>query len=114
MNIPLIGVVDRALRDAGIPIEGVRIGNPADRSTWLVFYAPSATAAHRTQGDALLLTVDTQDAVVAANVKTDLVISQADTELIKAVTQGLWECIPAPTMTKVQLRARIIAIWKAL
>lgn len=37
-----------------------------------------------------------------------------DQKVLKALAQGLWECIPNPTMTKAQLRTRIIAIWRTL
>lgn len=37
-----------------------------------------------------------------------------DQKVLKALAMALWECIPAPTMTKAQLRARCIAIWKTL
>ena len=33
---------------------------------------------------------------------------------VMAVALALWECIPAPTMTKAQLRSRAKAIYKGL
>jgi len=37
-----------------------------------------------------------------------------DQKVLKAIVLGLWECIPNPTLTKAQLRTRILAIWRGL
>lgn len=114
MNIPPILVIERIIRDAGIPIDGVSIGNPNDRSTWRIFYQPSATAPQRTQGDGLLQTLDPQDTAVVTALKQDLSTTKLSDEAIRAIVQGLFEAIPAPTMTLVQLRNRILAIYRGL
>lgn len=36
------------------PIEGVAIGNPADRKTWRIDFAPGATTAQRQAAEAAL------------------------------------------------------------
>lgn len=113
MLIPPLMVLDRALRDLGIPIDGVSIGDPLDRSTWQAFYRPIATAAQRAQGDALLLTIDPQDPVTVAEIKQDIAVGDATKDLIASVAQALWEAIPAPTLTLAQLRARTIALYRA-
>ena len=41
----VIAILDRAVRAAGVPIDGVSIGDPANRATWTVQFRPSATAA---------------------------------------------------------------------
>jgi len=46
--------------------------------------------------------------------ETDQAISEVDVKVLKAVAGALWECIPNPLLTKVAMRARAIAIWKAL
>lgn len=51
------GLVDRAVRTAGVPILGVSIGNPADRATWSVVFDPSATAGQRTTAATVLASV---------------------------------------------------------
>jgi hypothetical protein len=117
MQIPLILVLDRALRDAGLPIDGVSVGDPADRSTWKAFYQVSATAAQRTQGDQLLATIDPQDPTTVANIKADLATTDANRELIRAIVQGLYEAIPNPPValdTLAKLRARILQIYRGL
>jgi hypothetical protein len=40
--------------------------------------------------------------------------SDVDQKVLKAIVLGIWEAIPNPTLTKAQLRARIVAIWKGL
>lgn len=99
-----------ALRAAGIPVVSVAIGDPADRATWRIDFDPSATPAQRTQGASILASVAV-DAAARADVDA---IDAADLKILKAVSRALWECIPAPTMTLVQLRARVIALYKAL
>lgn len=103
---------DAALRRAGIPIVGVSIGAEADRNTWRIDFHPSATPAHRTQGEAIR---QTYDPATDTAWKDEQATQRYDAEkLLQAVAVALWECIPAPTMTKAQLRARAIAIYKAL
>jgi hypothetical protein len=112
--IPVPLVLDRALRDAGIPIDGVSVGDPAVRATWRALYQASATAAQRTQGDQILATIDPQDAATLANIKADLTTTRANDDLIRAIVQGLWEAIPAPTMTLAQLKTRVLTIYRGL
>lgn len=112
MLISPIVVLDRALRDAGIPIDGLAMGHPTNKATWVVYYTVAATPAQRAQGDALLQTFDTQDATTIANIKADYAMSQVDADILTSLAQALWECIPAPSKTLVQLRARFIALLK--
>lgn len=53
----LAGLVDRALRTAGVPILGVSIGHPTDRATWSVIFDPAATAGHRATAATVLASV---------------------------------------------------------
>lgn len=54
----IIGLIDRALRSAGIPIDGVTVGVPeTDRAQWSVQFTPAATPAQKTQAASLLTTV---------------------------------------------------------
>src|SRR4051794_39433706 len=112
MTIPPILVLDRALRDAGIPIDGVG-GDVTDRSTWRAAYQPQATPAQRAQGDALLLTFDAQDPTTVAEIKADLAASGTNVDLLQAMAVALWEAIPGPLLSKAQLRARILALYRA-
>jgi hypothetical protein len=50
--------LDRALRSAAIPILGVSVGSEADRATWVIQFAPAATAQQRTDGETLRLSFD--------------------------------------------------------
>lgn len=114
MAIAAILVVERTLRDAGIPIEGVSLGSLADRSTWRAFYTAAATEPQKAQGDALLLSLDLNDATVLAEVRADLSGVRMNDEALRAIVQALWEAIPAPTMTLLQLRNRILVLYRAL
>jgi hypothetical protein len=116
-SIPVVWVVDRALRDAGIPISGAAVGDEQDRATWRVHYQPSATPAQRAQGDQILATIDPQDPTTVQNIKNDLSTTRANDELIRAVVQGLYEAIPNPPValdTLAKLRARILQIYRGL
>jgi hypothetical protein len=112
--LPLVYIVERALRDAGIPIDGVRIGDSVDRSTWRAFYSATATAQQRTQGDQLLATLDPQDAPTLTSVKAVMATARLNDEFLQAIVQGLWEAIPSPTLTLSQLRQRVKQIFQGL
>lgn len=65
-------LLDATLRSQGIPILGVSIGVIADRATWVVQYADTATAAQQTSGETIRATFDANaPAVVAAQVDRD-------------------------------------------
>lgn len=96
MVIPIIMVVERALRDAGIPIEGVSIGTPADRSTWRAFYAAGATPGQIVQGDALIQSVDPQDPTIVAELKQDFAANASGMDLILALGQATYELSQSP------------------
>src|ERR671934_243827 len=54
MVIPIILVLDRALRDAGIPIDGVSVGDPNNRATWKVSYAATPCVTLRVRPTVML------------------------------------------------------------
>lgn len=108
--VSIAAVVDAALRAANVPIIGVALGDPLNRATWTVLFVPTATPADRATAATILTTV----AVDAATLSDLDAISDVDQKVLKALVLGLWELVPAPTMTKAQLRTRILAIWKGL
>jgi hypothetical protein len=55
--IQLGAIVDRALRAAGIPMDGVSIGDPAVRATWSVQFQAAATPAQKATAAAILAAV---------------------------------------------------------
>lgn len=57
MPINPIALVDRALRAAGIPIDGVSMTDPANRATWAIQFAAAASPAQKVTAAALLLTI---------------------------------------------------------
>lgn len=62
----IAGILDRALRTAAIPIDGVSIGVLADRATWRVDYQPTATLAHRTTATAIIAALAVDSGALAA------------------------------------------------
>jgi hypothetical protein len=106
----IAAVVDQALRAANVPIVGVSLGDPANRATWRVLFLPEATDPQKATAQNILDTV-----VIDAATLADLdAVSDIDQKVLRAVVQGLWETIPGPLLTKLQLRNRILAIYKAL
>jgi len=106
----IAGLVDQTLRAQNIPIVGVSIGDVANRATWRVLFLPEATDPQKAQAQTLLDTV-----VIDAATLADLdAVGDVDQKVLRAVVQGLWETIPGPLLTKLQLRNRILAIYKAL
>src|SRR5438105_15498983 len=110
---PAILLIERAVRDAGIPIDGVSIGDLTDRSTWRAFYQASATSAQRTQGDAILATLDLTDPTLLAEVKSDWATGLTNEDVLIAMAQALYQAIPTPTLTLAQVRANFFTILKA-
>lgn len=62
----LAAYLDMQLRAQGIPIVGVSVGSPADRSTWAVLFDPSATEAQKLAAQTLLQTVAVDAASITA------------------------------------------------
>jgi len=110
MDIPIVLVLDKALRTALIPIDGVSVGDPRDRATWRVAYAKDATDDQRLAGNLLVATIDPADAVTVAAIRADQVRQVLGQGGLDAVTQALWEAIPAPLLTLAQVRDRLQAL----
>ena len=64
-------IVDRALKAAGIPIDGVSLGDPENRTTWTVQFQAAATAQQRTQAQTILNTVAVDAAAQATQDQLD-------------------------------------------
>jgi hypothetical protein len=79
----LATALDAALRDAGIPIDGVSIGVLSDRSTWLVHFVPSATGPQRTLAAQIVSTFDPADpAVIAAQQSSDATATSRQKDIL--------------------------------
>lgn len=121
MTSGVSGRLDRALRAAGIPIIGVSVGSEADRTTWLVQYALSATAQHRTDGEALRVSFDPVAQTASDAEKAELA-SLADADpLLQALAQLDFEERQKLTvragqtlLTAAQCRARLKTIYQSL
>lgn len=98
--------LDQTIKAAGVPILGVSISDDANRATWLVYPADLQAAA--------------QPIIAAFVLPTPAQLADEDAQRdtnrkeLQAVAVALWECITAPTLTKAQLKNRIVAIYKAL
>ena len=98
--------LDQAIRAAGVAIDGVSIGSEADRSTWRVSPDSLQTAAQPI--------IDAYVEPTAAQLADEDAERETGEKKLLAVALALWECIPAPLMTKVQLRSRAKAIYRNL
>lgn len=112
MVIPVIMVLERAVRDAGIPIAGISVGDPNNRATWSATYINGVTDQQKAQVVQILATIDPQDATIVSNIKTDLA-QAVGVDVLTAIAQALWEAIPTPALTLPQMRQRAIALYKA-
>lgn len=98
--------LDLAIRAAGVAITGVSIGREEDRATWRVVPASLQAAAQPT--------IDAFVFPTPAQLLDEDAQREINEKKLQAVAMALWECIPVPTMTKAQLKARAIAIYKTL
>lgn len=104
------GELDAMLKAAGIPIDGCA-ANSQNKAEWRVDFAASATLAQRQQAADLIAAY----VPLSAGQKTDAAAQAAvNDKKLQAVVLALWECIPSPLMTKAQMKARAVAIFKTL
>ena len=104
--VSLAARLDLAIKAQGIAISGVSIGDEANRATWRVHPADKQAEAQPVI-DAFVLPTEAQLADEEAQRETDL-------RILKAIVWELHAIIPAPKPTLAQLRANIIARYKAL
>jgi hypothetical protein len=95
-----------ALQLANVDVIGVSIGDEGDRSTWRVQPDDLQPAAQPI--------IDGYAHPTAAQVQDDDADRDTSDKRLQAVALAVWECIPAPSLTKPQLRARIKALYKSL
>jgi hypothetical protein len=101
--------IDRAVRAAGIAIDGVSIGDPENRATWRV--SPSALqAAAQPIIDAFVI----PDAQILADEEADL---ESNRKIIRALARECYDAIPAnpnKPATFTDFMQRIKARYRAL
>ena len=105
-RIELAARLKNAIQAAGVAITDVSIGDEAIRSTWRVHPASLQAAAQPT--------IDAYTDPTPNTLLDHFADQRIGEKALMAVAQALWECIPAPTMTKAQLKARAKAIFKTL
>lgn len=112
-QVPIIDVIQRALRDAGIPIDGVSVGKPeTDRSQWGVSFLDAATPQQRGQAVAILQALDPQDVTIVAELKADTAGALVNMDVVFALGQACYECAQSPATfpTLVSFRNRFLII----
>lgn len=107
----VVELLSREILAAGVPITGVSIGTMTDKTTWRIDFLPNASPEQRATGATVMAAFVLPTAQQLADEDAN---EQTQTKALKAVALALWECIPAPTMTKAQLAARVKAIYKTL
>ncbi len=112
IKIGIAEVFDQALKAQKIPLDGVSIGDPADRSTWTAQYQKDATDDQRKQGDAILAALDPTDTATVTTIKGDVASARVNDDLLSALVEAVYEAIPNPTMKLDELRARMVEIYK--
>lgn len=75
----------QALVSAGIPIIGVSIGDPSDRSTWRIVYTDAVTADAVSSGEALRLSFDPNAPEVVDAEKDTICNTEMTRALVKAM-----------------------------
>lgn len=111
------GLLDQTLRAQGIPIVGVSIGSPTDRTTWAIQYDPVATDAQKAAGETLRQTFDPlAPSVVAAQLDAEATNNIDDKKIKAAVITGLWRRLGRqPTGPEIASeRTLYMQIYKAL
>ena len=79
--------LDRALRAAGIPIDGVSVGRPDDRKTWVVQFAEWASKADQQRAQDILEAFDPVAEAAKPKPKSDserLAALEAEVAALKA------------------------------
>ena len=114
-SLPVAPRLDAALRAAGVPIVGISIGNPADKTTWRVNPSTLQAAAQPI--------IDAFDAAAPAHEQAELAAQATaalDTERLTSavVWTVLKQMFPADTDTQTRTkfaaaRARIITAFQA-
>lgn len=98
--------VQAAIQAGGVPIEDVSIGDKQVRSTWKIRPASLQAAAQPI--------IDAYVEPTATQMLDEDAQRGVNDRKLQAVALALWECIPNPLMTKAQMKARAVAIYKAL
>lgn len=98
--------LERLIKGAGVAVSGVSVGTDSDRATWRVEPESLQAAAQPV--------IDAFQPMTAAQEADEQAQMDVDARALKAVAMALWECIPAPLLTRAQMRARAVAFYKTL
>lgn len=112
--------LDLALKAVGIPIVGVSVDSPTDRTKWRIDYTAAATAQHRTDGEALKATFDpTAQAVIDSENAALAKVSSASKDRLADIALLIrFKDIPAwNALTLAQKKAAVQAqqaVWESM
>jgi hypothetical protein len=98
--------LDAAIRAANVAIAGVSIVDESNKATWTVQPASLQAQAQPIIDGFVLPT--------AAQIADEDAQRDVNDKKLQAVALALWECIPSPLLTKVQMKNRAMAIYKTL
>lgn len=98
--------LDAAIRAAGVPIEGVTIGDEQNRATWRV-----VPASKQAQAQPI---IDAFVIPTPAQVKDEAAIREIDAKALKAVVMEIYPYLGAGKPTLAQLRQNILDRYKQL
>lgn len=107
MAINIAGAVQRTLAAAGVPVIGVSIGTPLDKTTWRVDFAAGATAGQRATAATVVAAFALTDPAVLAREQAEDARQLEDRKLqavAVAVHKRFKQFVPADTMTAQQWR----------
>lgn len=87
----LAAEVQRAILLVGVTVVSVSIGDPADKSTWMVTHLPTATQADVDAAKAAIVSFDPANAATIADAKAqDAAVIDTD-RLLQAVAAVTWQ-----------------------
>jgi hypothetical protein len=78
-------LLDFALRQAGVPIHGVSMADPTNKSTWRVAFTNAATAAHRATAADVIATFNPADRTL-----TDAFTAASASRLISPIIRAFY------------------------
>lgn len=100
----VVAALDAAIRAAGVPIQGVAIGNLGDRSTWRVSPRELQAKAQPVI-DAFVVPTLAELADVEAR-------SRIEERALLSGMRAVYEAIPNPTRTWAQVKARALELYR--
>jgi len=104
----LTAILDRLVRATGVPMVGVSVGDPTQKDTWTIQFAPEATAEQQATA---LAALHAFDVTTVATVTADV---EAKDRLSEPFTRALVAFLAAHLkLTEVEVRDELMAGFKS-